>query len=196
MDREITKLSAGELDDVVKIHMVALPDDVLPKLGKQTLINYYESVLADKSQHLFGVVSDKRVLGFCLVSIGRIGLWRLFCSFRGLFSLVTLMACHPRIFYSGVKQAMRTLPLDTGAAEISFIAVAPACQGMGLGKSLLDYAIQICKDEKVATMQTKTSNQQLRDFYLHEYGAVEVDGYAVDGKRYSLLRWSTNFTGS
>ena len=194
VNQEIKKLSAFELDDVVKIHMAALPEDALPNLGKQTLNAYYESVLSDNSQYLFGVISEKRVLGFCLVSIGRIGLGRLFCSLRGLFSLTFLIVRHPRIFYSGVKQAMKTLPLDTGAAEISFIAVDPECQGVGLGKSLLDYAIQICKDEKVATVQTKTSNQRLRNFYLREYGAVEVDSCAVGGKLYSLLRWSTNLT--
>jgi ribosomal protein S18 acetylase RimI-like enzyme len=193
MDRKIKILSSDELEDVVKIHMAALPDDVLPNLGRGILIDYYKGLLADKSQHLFGVVSDKQVLGFCLLSIGQVGLWRLLLNFRGVFSLAFLVILKTKIFYSGVIQAIKTLPLNSGEAEVSFIAVAPAYQGMGLGKLLLDHALRICKVENIKAIKTKTSNQQLKDFYLRKYEAVEVDRFSVNRRCYYLLTWSTGF---
>lgn len=191
MDREIRTLSADDLDDVVKIHLAALSDDVLPNLGKATLQNYYKIVLTDGTQLLFGVMLEKRVVGFCQVSIRRISFGRIFCNINTVIGLGRLLVFHPRIFYSGVKQVIRSVPLENGTVEISFIAVAPEWQGSGLGKVLLMHAIQFCrKDENITSMQTKTANEQLRNFYVREYCAKEFDCFKVGGQKYFLLKWS------
>ncbi len=187
----IKKISINELSDVVNIHSAALPDDVLPSLGKTLLTKFYQSAIEDCSQRIFGGFSDGRLLGYCLISKRHLGLMKLFFSFQGLCSLSALLLSRPQLFYSGLKQAMRTLPLKSDTAEIAFFVVSPAHQGGGIGKAMLDYAVQVCREEKVTFLQTKTANQTLRNYYMKKYFAEEVDRYSVCGKIYSVLKWPT-----
>lgn len=189
MERELKKIAADELEDIVTIHISALPNDVLPRMGKKALTNFYWGMYCDKSQHLFGVLLEKKIRGFCLLSIGQIGMGRKFFSFTGLISMALLMFNEPSIFYSGIRQAIYSAPLKNDGAEISFIVVSPSYQGLGIGRLLIDYAVQLCREQKIATIQTKTSNLQLRDFYINEYNAVEINRYSINKRIYSTLKW-------
>ena len=192
MKLNIRKISLDDLNDVVKIHSMALPDDVLPNLGITLLDRYYKSVVDDKSQLIVGSWHDGHLLGYCLTSKKDITLTKLFSSVTGLLSLTTLMLSRPGLFYSGLKQAMKTSPLETDEAEIAFIAVSPKHQGNGVGKAMIAYAVQVCREEGIAFLKTKTSNKALRNYYLRNYLAQEIDSYAICGKNYSVLKWSTS----
>jgi ribosomal protein S18 acetylase RimI-like enzyme len=187
----IQKISLSKLDEVVNIHSIALPDDVLTNLGKTLLSRYYKSAIEDHSQLIIGCSSDGNLLGYCLISKRDLGLMRLFFSFHGLSTLLALMLSRPHLFYSGLKQAIRITQLKANTAEISFIAVLPEYQGIGIGKAMIDYAVQVCRGKKIEFLQTKTANRRLRNYYIKKHFAEEVDRYDVCGKVYSVLKWST-----
>lgn len=194
MHREITVLPLSAIDQVLKIHIMALPDDVLPNLGPEALLNYYKRVFADESQILLGAIENDQIVGFCQISMQQVNLLTNVWSFRTLLGLVNLAIRHPQIFYSGVKQFIKSTAVDESTAEISFIAVKPEYQGNGLGRALLDYANQLCVNKKLFSMQTKTANQQLKKFYIREFQAKELYSFDVGRKKYSLLKWSTGQT--
>lgn len=186
----IEKIKINVLDELVNIHSAALPEDVLPSMGKTLLINYYKNAITDPSQLIIGGWSDGNLLGFCLISQKHLGLLNIFMSIHGIYCMLATMLLRPRLFYSGLIQSMKSLSLKKNTAEIAFIAVLPSHHGNGIGKLILDYGIQICRESNVEFVQTKTSNKKLRNYYVKKYFAEEIDNFVISGTEYSVLKWS------
>ncbi len=188
----IKEISNSELAEVVNIHVHALPEDVLPSLGKNILTKYYNNIINDRSQKLFGVYLTGKMMGFCLVSTSRAGIGAVIATKQGLIAVIKLMLFKPKIFYIGLMQAFKRFETVDDAAEISFIAVSPNYQGQGAGKEMLIYANKWCRESGITFIQTKTANQSLRSFYLKKFSAEEVRKYRLVDRCYSELKWSTS----
>jgi len=187
--RVLRPLTERDLEDVVATHRAALPDDVLPTLGIEVLRIYYTQALADGSQYLFGVEVEGKIVGFCLLSVGHVGLLQMFRDFKVILALLRLAILHPWVLYNALMQTLYGLPLEDGTAEISFIAVSPEAQGASHGTAMLGHAAQYCCQHGIAYIRTKTANEKLRDYYVRQHGAQELRSFDVFGKHYSVLHW-------
>jgi ribosomal protein S18 acetylase RimI-like enzyme len=192
MQLRINELSHAELDKVVKIHIDALKEDVLPQLGREVLRKYYENVVSDQTQKLFGVFAGADLLGFCLISTSHSGLCRVILSKQGASSVIKLALNKPKVLLAGFLQTWKKKTIHEGVAEISFIAVSPLYQSIGVGKSMLKHVSQWCFDNDIRFLRTKTSNQFLQQFYVQTFRAEELVKYKLGDKTYWELRWATN----
>lgn len=188
----IKKLSISQAVDIVQIHSRALPDDVLPNLGGELLLEYYKNVFKEKDKNLFGVISTNQVIGFCMVSSTSSGLMDVILSRNGVFQLIKLIFKKPKIFLLGLMQALKRPAKSQFSAEIAFVAVDPTYQGMGIGSTLLFYANEWCRNNAFLFLRTKTANQFLCDFYLNRFNAKLMRRYTLFGRCYSELKWSTS----
>jgi ribosomal protein S18 acetylase RimI-like enzyme len=189
--RAIKKITFVELDEVVNIHAESLPDDVLPSLGGKVLRRYYEEILSDKTQMLFGVFMENQLLGFCLISTAKTGLAKAILNLHGVFAVLHLILSQPSKFCLAVRQALKRKELQGDSAEISFIAVKPEYQGMSVGRDLIGYGTEWCFDQGIKFLQTKTANDKLRNFYVKKYSAEIVNRYVLCGRDYSEVKWPT-----
>lgn len=188
----IKEISSSQVDLVVSIHSRALPDDVMPNLGEKLLQKYYRNVLLDKNHMLFGATISDELLGFCLVSTKYSGLRQVITSKRGLFESLKLMLLKPGIFYLGLMQAFKKSKIIDNTAEISYLAVDPSYQSRGAGYEMVLHANQWCYERGLSFLQTKTTNNSLRNFYLNRFDAKEMRQYKLSGRFYSELRWPTS----
>jgi GNAT superfamily N-acetyltransferase len=191
----IHDICSSRVADVAKIHLLALPDDVLPNLGSELLNKYYEQVANDCSYKLFGAFLACDLSGFCLLSTERAGFGSLFRSKIGLEQLIKLLFRKPKILCIGILQALAKSNVTADCAEIAFIAVSPEFQGIGIGREMLDHAKEWCNHRNISFLQTKTANQSLRQFYMKRFSAHEIRRYQMLGRCYSELRWPTSESG-
>lgn len=188
----INELLISQAIDVAQIHSRALPDDVLPNLGRELLHEYYKSVFKEKDKNLFGVISKDQVIGFCMVSSTSTGLIDVILSKHGILQLIKLIFKKPKIFILGLMQASKKVYKSKFTAEIVFVAVDPVYQEMGVGSTLLLHVNKWCRNNGFLFLQTKTANQFLRDYYLNKFNAKIITQYTLFDRHYSELKWPTS----
>jgi len=186
---EIRTISKKDIKDIVEVHIAALPFDVLPHLGDSFLIDYYNDVINDSTQILFGAFERDSLVGFCQLSIEPVRIIHLLCNSKGVVNTIRLLLFHPVIVFSGIVQLINRNSLDKGTAEISIIAVSPNNQRKGAGQCFLDHLMQYCKKNYIVTLQTKTANQYLLHYYKNRYNAYVLKSFSVLGTNYYYLRF-------
>lgn len=196
MPLTIIKIKNSQINEVADIHLAALPNDVLPNLGRNFLLSYYKSIIDDKSQKLFGAVLNESLVGFCLISSGNARLGKLIFNAKGILALLRLLITRPLIFYSAMLQALKKNKIDENTAELSFIAVLPHFQGNNIGTDLLNHANKWCSDSDISFLQTKTANKALRMFYIKNYQALEIQSFKINNNEYSELKWVTSLSSA
>ncbi len=190
MDWSINIIGENELTKVVDIHLESLPEDVMPSLGRDALKKYYEKVVSDKMQMLFGAFLEDQLVGFCLISSKPVGYLRSIVNLNGLIALCRLVLLQPDRLYLGIMQFIRKEDLEHDAAEILFIAVSPKYQGNSIGRELISYGVQCCFNRGIKFIQTKTANELLLSYYIREYSADILSSYNLCGRRYTEVRWA------
>lgn len=188
---QIKIIEQSDIDAVVKIHLRALPNDVLPNLGGKILQAYYSNILLDEQNILFGAKVSGRLVGFCLVSTINNGLINFLMSRHGIFALVRLFVLKPYVFISGCLQAYNKNNIFEECAEIVYIAVDPRHHRRGIGFKMILHASKLVSQRGCSYLQTKTANRDLKKFYVEKLDAKEIKAYRVMGNDYSVLKWHT-----
>ena len=85
---------------------------------------------------------------------------------------------HSKIFIATLKLnvigAFVLFPLSATSVEIKNIAVGSKFQGKGVGKLLLDYAIEIARIEKYKSICIGTANSSVGQLYLYQKKGFEM----------------------
>jgi len=187
-DVEIRIVDEANIENVVAIHCAALPNDILPNLGKKIIRKYYKNIMSDDSQLLIGAFINKELRGFVQFSRDSFGVAKFVDGFNTIATLIRAAIIRPNIFYAGCMQMFKAKRIE-GAAEISFIAVLPEQQGKGIGSKLLGFITEYGLSSNIETISTKTANKELRDFYIKKYGAKEIYHFSVGKNTYYQLIW-------
>ena len=69
------------------------------------------------------------------------------------------------------------------AAEIAFIAVDPRMTGHGIGRSLIEEAASVARENGRHRMATKTANTRLAQHYVRAHGATIRKTFRAGGQR-------------
>ena len=141
-------------------------------------------------QKVIGYICDNEVIGFALLSEKAIGATSTLASLGLRLNSIRFLF-EPGKIYLGFVQALKQYPLQQDSIEISYLAVLPNYQGMGIGANIIKNLSKFIPAEK-KYIQTKTNNQRLRDYYVNECNAEVLDEYVVLRKRYSVIRWPVN----
>ena len=194
----VHRVAAGRAarDTLVDIHRAALPNDVLPRLGKRFLGRYFESMLADDSQPIIGAFVDDELVGFCQLSLSPVGIATVLRRQPGcILSIAAAVVRQPAVFRRGLALAFRRSS-DTRVPEVSLLAVSALHQRRGIGKQLVRHAMAVAAGRGFDRIHTKTANASARAMYERSFGASVVETYAVGGLEYWCLSWPCTTTVS
>jgi ribosomal protein S18 acetylase RimI-like enzyme len=189
----IEKLDDCFVDKIATIHASALTGDILPALGYDFLVQYYQYVLQNRTQVVIGAVSKDRLVGFCQLSFSHISVIDILRIIpTATLYIARLMLLNPRLFISGIMLMLNQPKHSILSPEISFIAVRPDYQRLGIGKSLVEAANKIAANKGKVKITTKTSNKIARIMYEKLFDANIISNKSVLGKEYWYLTWETN----
>lgn len=195
-DITFERMQENQVRQVAHIHAEALPEDLLPQLGKWFLEKGYYRSLVDSPYSLV-IVAKKhsQILGFVNLSfdpgkhIARMIKTKML---RLLVAMVRVSCVSPlRIveIFSAVARANAEVPENS--AEIAFIAVKPDFQGQGIGKQLVEQANTLSKEQGIQYLFTKTlkSNVHVQWMYQKYWNARIMKEIRILNKNYVYLLW-------
>lgn len=191
----IRKMHITEAPDIAHVHMVALPDDVLPSLGISTLISYYKQAFDAKYPNnmvLLGAFEGNVLVGFCQVAFESFSLKKII-KLDAVIRIVLLGLFRPGVFWNGVVQSLNPITLDEETAELAFIAVLPEKQMAGIGKLLIKEAMDQSAKRKKHWLITKTANNNLSRYYKDNLHANTVTVISSFRSKYEVLKWPIKF---
>lgn len=172
---------------VQEIHRVSLPDDITPNLPK----SYYRKVLrmmADTSNGFVGlaIAETREWAGFCGVVYrpgefsNKIAAHR----FELAGALATFALTKPSLlvdlYESMPGETVYTRQVDE-CPEIYAIAVGPVHRSAGVGKQMVDAAVERLREEGHSSLLVKTASPDAQKFYERE--GFEVIGTQDRGRR-------------
>jgi ribosomal protein S18 acetylase RimI-like enzyme len=170
----ITALSKGDAVAAAALHQSMIPTSFLSSLGMTFSRRLYASLLA--SPHAFGYACkqpDGRMLGFIACtestsrvyrsSLGRHGIWLAISLLPQLWRISVIRRCWETLRYP--KEIGQDLP----EAEVLCVAVSREAQGHGIGKQLMQAALD--EFQRRGTREVKVavgaSNRTANQYYQH-----------------------------
>lgn len=193
----IREAVSADISSLVDIHMRALPDDLLPRLGHNYLrYEFYPRVLKSSYATTWVVDEDDKLKAIMIVSsspaqltaeLSRnkfiLGVHLLLGALYNLKTLKTILA-HLKGFRSEMGEGFECLDLSL-ACEIYLIATDPVLQSQGLGSQLVVHGLGNLSG-KCNQCLVKTSSDDARRFYLR-HGFVDVGLEYRGNKPYHIL---------
>ena len=194
---KISPLKARWVEDIAKIHFDSLPNDFLPMLGLNFLINiFYPAALSSASGKVFIALNEfDEPVGFVLVTLKsseflksilknrfwgflKIGIWS---SFNSLESFKNNF----QIIISGLSS--KNTP-DLG--EIYIIVVKNSFRGKGIGKLLVKKSIEFLKENNISGIRIKTLASKIEwiDYFYKEGWELE-NYFHLIGNKYICLSY-------
>lgn len=170
----IKTLETTNVEELAKIHINSLPNDVLPNLGFSFLCSYYTEIERDREQILVGCYYDKEIIGFCHISCKEINYFKV-SKLIFYYSILRLILFKPKIFALAILQFWKRRELAPDTAEISFVGLLPEYQGLGIGEKIIRYCLDVSLRCGFKFLRTKTSNVWLKEFYEKRFKARKVD---------------------
>lgn len=194
---ETKLLGAGSVAAVARLHRLALPDDILPALGKAALEAYYRAMLGSGRAELIGAEADGRLAGFILASFGAPSIAAALGSslVRLAPKVAALAVTQPRLLLDAVLSVTSSGRQPAAGSEISYIAVHPHFQRRGVGSALVARLHELLGKRGVSTCRTKTllDNRHVVELYAQVFARVEViDTYDGFRRHYMFLLLSRN----
>lgn len=151
------------------LHRQLMPDDLLPSLGLSLLAGHFWPRLLALPQAETWLLRDAEgaVAGFHVVASERMACRIAFyCDFRFCLAVLARLLLQPRVLLHGISVLLAPLrlqqPLDRVPAELILLGLRPDCQGRGLGRVLLQHALQ--RLGPVACL-VKTASESTTRFY-------------------------------
>jgi GNAT superfamily N-acetyltransferase len=192
----IRKASKYDIPDLVDIHMAALPNDLLPKIGKDFLRKYFYTVVLE-SNHAFTIVdaegetvrsfiifayNSKALTGQVMHNKAILAKHFFLCLLRD-FSLIGQIFAHLRGFkaeiYSELDFKIKEIP------ELYLMATAPKHHSKGIGSRLISRGLEILS-EKHQYCMVKTPSRRAKKFYMkHHFHEIGLE--YRQGRKFQLL---------
>jgi GNAT superfamily N-acetyltransferase len=178
---------------LAEVHVAALPDDFLPRLGRRYLRRrFYPMVLMSSGVDLFVAERSDEVLAFALfVEDGESLSSALAADWAGLAMYVPFAVLRrPSVVCDIIGQRRREPDLSrdiSGVPELYLMASEPGCQSKGLGGNLLEHGLEVLGTRNQGCV-VKTSSSRARQFYeRHGFELVGVERRAT--RSLDVLLW-------
>lgn len=159
----IREATAGDLKEIIKIHVSSFDNFFLTSLGDEFLEIYYKAYINNPAAILLCIEDSCRVVvGFAAAATESIGFNKkliLHTPISFLFVSIKLMFSTPRAILRILKNFTKRSDVvedDGDYAELFSIAVAPNKQGMGVGKKLLTQLESVLKSKGATRVSLTT----------------------------------------
>lgn len=190
----VREVRSSEIKSVAEVHAAALPNDIFPSLGARFLLDYYSHSLEPHSKDkakLLGAFDGDHLVGFCQIVLIPTSFLKTI-KLRAFPRILILLLIRPWVFLNAIIQLFFAVKLENGIAELAFIAVDPAYQRCGVGRSLISAAMSQASKNKISWIITKTANKQLSSFYQNKLKAQVVKCFSTLWRDYEILRLPIN----
>ena len=168
----VRKATDSDIKEIVEIHCKALPNDLLPRLGKGLLRNVFYKVALQSNQSKLLVASDiTKVYGFGLVVKSSKTFSDELLGIKLVWNLGLALLKNPLLLIDLLPHFKRTsVDLDISIdilhkPELYLIAVDPDIQKSGGGTLLINEMINYLKDNNYSQFIVKTSSVGAVKFY-------------------------------
>lgn len=194
MSIEISLAAPEQAERIAVLHAESLPDDFLPSLGRDFLARqYYPAALASRNAATFVACSGDEVVGFVTVASdsgafsGDVLRGRLLSIAGHAFRRAVLQPGHLLLSAQVLLATLCPRPSPC-PGEIVFIAVAAGQRGHGLGRRLIQAAMDHLACCGVARCRTKTLARNGNVIRLYDsLGWEVVDRFRLIGRDYVVL---------
>lgn len=168
--REVTN---KDIDQVVKIHLLAFENFFLSELGERFLCSYYRSFANSERGIVLGCFEEDKMMGFAATAISSRGFNKsLILSNPGAYILqgIRLLFSKPKTIirlYENMSKTDSTKD-DGDYAELFSIGIDPSCQGKGVGSTLLSATEKALTEKKIKRISLTTdtyNNEKALSFY-------------------------------
>jgi len=183
-EKEIDKKLSNE---VHKIHLSSLPNDVLPNFGSDFELRYL-NLLLENNGYLIVAKKENTILGFIALKFGSLKIHSLL-SFSSIVIFISKSFTKPTLIFKLIGQFNKKKVFPRSSAEVDYFAVVEEARGMGLGSLMLEEAEKICIKNNLHKVHTKTSNQRLIEYYKDKKGAKVQHEFKILRNRYVYLLW-------
>lgn len=190
----VENLSPALIEEVAEIHIESLPNDFLPGLGRDFLINnFYPAVINSEYGKAFAATLDGHACGFIIVtkdssrffrSIVKNEFWGFIkIGLQTSLSSITQLRNNLNIIYTALREDVKS-----GYGEIYEIAVSPTFQGRGVGAKLVARSIDYLETENKHGIKIKTLKEN-RDWIrsLEKNDWRIISEFKLIGKEYVFL---------
>ena len=190
----IKPLTEGAVSTIVDIHLRAFPSFFLSRMGAPVLNVFYRGFLNTDNVIALQAEKDGQVVGAAVGPINPEGFFAKLVRrnwFRFGLASLSFMARNP-LEISRVLRALRYRGSDQRAsgALLSSIAVAPSCQGHGVGRKLLEaWEISVRRHGCTAAYLTTDAVENARTLkFYHEAGWMSGDSFSTpEGRLMKIL---------
>jgi ribosomal protein S18 acetylase RimI-like enzyme len=174
---EINIMQAGDMNEVVSVHLASFQGFFLTFLGPRFLRELYAGIIADPTGITFVYRKENHILGFVAGTSQPASFYRRLLHRRMLrfvwVSLIPILkrpAIIPRLLraYDMPRQA----EYGEQCGTLMSLAVAPQAQGMGIGKNLVQAFLNeaACRGlAEINLLTDRLNNESTNQFYLR-YG--------------------------
>jgi len=193
---ELSPLKPRWIEDIAKIHFESLPNDFLPMLGLNFLINtFYPAVLSSASGKVFIALNEfDEPAGFVLVTLKSNEFLKSVLKNRFL-DFLKIGICSSFISLENFKNNFQIiisgiLSKNTpNMGEIYIIAVSKSHRGKGVGKLLVKKSKDFLRGNKISGIRIKTlaSNIEWMEYFYKEGWKLEKIFYLIGKKYVSLI---------
>ncbi|QWE00783.1 GNAT family N-acetyltransferase [Polynucleobacter sp. JS-Mosq-20-D10] len=188
-DIKICEVKLIDFNNLASIHRTALPEDVLPSFGPKVLENFYKKTIELKSNRFIVAKKQDKVIGFILLSKESIRLFEIIFSYSFLCGFFRVILFKPSKILVAFSQIINKVPLGIDAMEITYIAIMPEYQGLGVGGRLLNHIPSTLKYSNIKFIETKTSNEKLFNYYVKSFNAKLVHQFTSWNNKYYAVKW-------
>lgn len=185
-------LNQKDLDDIVKIHLETLSEDLLPQLGEKFLIKFYKYINNSELEEIFFIKDQDNLLATCIISyhpntLLRRVLKNTFIYF--IYSFAINILTNKKLFISVFKIFFNKTIFVSQSPEIVYIFTNPIFQGKGIGKNVIEKVENALRNKKINKYYVKTLNDKENkaiNFYLKN-GFKKIKRFNYAGNVYLYL---------
>lgn len=186
------KISQKDLSDIVNIHFKTLGDDLLPQLGKNFLLRFYQYIDNSELEEIFIIKDEHQVIASCIISwqpntiLQRV-VKKIFIYF--IYALIINIVTNKKLFSSALKIFLNKTRFISQSPEIVYIFTNPMFQGKGIGKNVIEKVENSLRNKKINKYYVKTLNDKENkaiNFYLKN-GFKEIKSFNYAGNVYLYL---------
>lgn len=193
---EISHFEPRWIEDIAKIHFNSLPNDFLPMLGLDFLLNtFYPAVLSSALGKVFIALNEfEEPMGFILVILESNEFLRNILNNR-FWDFLKIGICSSFISLENFKNNFQIIisgmlsKKTPNVGEIYIIAVKNSFRGKGIGKLLVKKSIDYLIENELSGIKIKTlaSNTEWIGYFNKEGWKLEKNIKLIGKKYVSLL---------
>jgi ribosomal protein S18 acetylase RimI-like enzyme len=181
-------VSVNVSEEIHKLHLKSLPNDVMPNFGDNLEYRYLQNILGKKGRLIVGIDGNKKIVGFLILRTLPMSMLTIL-NFKSVLTFLFNSIKQPLLVIRLIGQLIKSKQPPKFSAEIVYFAVDETVRGVGIGGRLISKASEVAANEGMKFLYTKTSNERLFQFYRAKKNAELHYEFNIVREKYRCVFW-------